>query len=156
MFREEPITDHPLFAYPNVVVTPHLGASTAEANDRAGFQAAEQIVAALTGGPVTTAVNVPAVAGEDLEATGASWCLVCSIGSLKLLASREVDSGEYPDAGCQKRQTSNSTSLNLVFVVDDDKTGADSMSSSFFFFFIIFFLFSLPHRFSFYCFPSLW
>ena len=45
-----------------MVVTPHLGASTAEATDRAGYQAAEQVVAALTGGAVTTAVNLPAVA----------------------------------------------------------------------------------------------
>src|ERR671925_456507 len=52
VFRDEPVTDHPLFAYPNVVVTPHLGASTAEATDRAGYQAAEQVVAALTGGVV--------------------------------------------------------------------------------------------------------
>ena len=59
VFRSEPVTDHPLFAYPNVIVTPHLGASTAEATDRAGYQAAEQVVAALTGGSVTTAVNVP-------------------------------------------------------------------------------------------------
>ncbi len=59
VFREEPITDHPLFGYPGVVVTPHLGASTAEATDRAGYQAAEQVVAALTGGVVTSAVNVP-------------------------------------------------------------------------------------------------
>jgi len=35
VFQSEPITDHPLFGYPNVIVTPHLGASTAEANDRA-------------------------------------------------------------------------------------------------------------------------
>ena len=59
VFREEPVTEHPLFDYPNVVVTPHLGASTAEATDRAGYQAAEQVVAALTGGVVTNAVNVP-------------------------------------------------------------------------------------------------
>ena len=70
VFREEPITDHPLFGYPNVIVTPHLGASTAEATDRAGYQAAEQVVAALTGGVVTSAVNVPAVASEDMEALG--------------------------------------------------------------------------------------
>jgi len=70
VFRSEPITSHPLFGYPNVVVTPHLGASTAEATDRAGYQAAEQVVAALTGGVVTSAVNVPAVAAEDLEALG--------------------------------------------------------------------------------------
>ena len=61
VFRTEPITEHPLFGYPNVIVTPHLGASTAEATDRAGFQAAEQVVAALTGGVVTSAVNVPAI-----------------------------------------------------------------------------------------------
>ena len=68
VFQTEPITEHPLFGYPNVIVTPHLGASTAEANDRAGYQAAQQIVAALTGGSVTTAVNIPAIAEEDLEA----------------------------------------------------------------------------------------
>ncbi len=61
VFRSEPVTEHPLFAYPNVIVTPHLGASTAEATDRAGYQAAEQVVAALTGGVVTSAVNVPAI-----------------------------------------------------------------------------------------------
>jgi D-3-phosphoglycerate dehydrogenase / 2-oxoglutarate reductase len=70
VFRDEPVTEHPLFGYPNVVVTPHLGASTAEATDRAGYQAAEQVVAALTGGVVTSAVNVPAIAAEDMEAVG--------------------------------------------------------------------------------------
>ncbi len=67
VFPSEPVTEHPLFAYPNVVVTPHLGASTAEAADRAGFQAAEQVIAALSGGTLTTAVNVAVVAREDLE-----------------------------------------------------------------------------------------
>src|SRR5207248_5004609 len=47
-----------------------LGASTAEATDRAGYQAAEQVVAALTDGLVTSAVNVPAVRAEDLEELG--------------------------------------------------------------------------------------
>ena len=70
VFRSEPVTDHPLFAYPNVIVTPHLGASTAEATDRAGYQAAEQVVAALTGGVVTSAVNVPAISAEDMEVLG--------------------------------------------------------------------------------------
>src|SRR3954471_6663103 len=55
VFRQEPVTDHPLFGYANVVVTPHLVASTAEATDRAGYQAAEQGVAALTRGVVTSA-----------------------------------------------------------------------------------------------------
>ena len=70
VFPAEPTTEHPLFGYPNVVVTPHLGASTAEATDRAGYQAAEQVVAALNGGTVTSAVNMPAIGAEDLEVLG--------------------------------------------------------------------------------------
>src|SRR3954468_13495808 len=82
VFREEPVTDHPLFGYSNVVVTPHLGASTAEATDRAGYQAAEQVVAALTGGVVTSAVNVPAVAAEDFEALGPYLPLGLALGRI--------------------------------------------------------------------------
>jgi len=82
VFRDEPVTEHPLFGYPNVVVTPHLGASTAEATDRAGFQAAEQVVAALTGGVVTSAVNVPTVAAEDLEALGPFLPLAQNLGRI--------------------------------------------------------------------------
>jgi D-3-phosphoglycerate dehydrogenase len=82
VFQSEPITEHPLFGYPNVIVTPHLGASTAEATDRAGFQAAEQVVAALTGGAVTTAVNIPAIPQEDLEALGPFVPLCRALGRI--------------------------------------------------------------------------
>jgi D-3-phosphoglycerate dehydrogenase len=82
VFRSEPVTEHPLFGYPNVIVTPHLGASTAEATDRAGFQAAEQVVAALTGGVVTSAVNVPAIAPEDMEVLGPFVTLCRSLGRI--------------------------------------------------------------------------
>jgi D-3-phosphoglycerate dehydrogenase len=82
VFRSEPITGHPLFGYPNVIVTPHLGASTAEATDRAGYQAAEQVVAALAGGVVTSAVNVPAVPAEDLEVLGPYIPLCESLGRI--------------------------------------------------------------------------
>ncbi|MGE5635647.1 MAG: phosphoglycerate dehydrogenase [Nocardioidaceae bacterium] len=82
VFSEEPITEHPLFGRPNVVVTPHLGASTAEATDRAGYQAAEQLVAALSGGVVTSAVNVPAVAPDDLEALGPFLPLCRQLGRI--------------------------------------------------------------------------
>jgi D-3-phosphoglycerate dehydrogenase / 2-oxoglutarate reductase len=66
VFPGEPITEHPLFAYGNVVVTPHLGASTAEAQDRAGVITAEQVVAALNGDLVSNAVNIPKVGSEDM------------------------------------------------------------------------------------------
>jgi D-3-phosphoglycerate dehydrogenase len=60
VFSSEPCTSSPLFELDQVVVTPHLGASTAEAQDKAGEQIAEQIVLALRGEPVPYAVNVAA------------------------------------------------------------------------------------------------
>jgi D-3-phosphoglycerate dehydrogenase / 2-oxoglutarate reductase len=84
VFPSEPMTEHPLFAYSNVVVTPHLGASTAEATDRAGYQSAEQVIAALTGGVVSTAVNIPAVGAEDMEALGPFLPLARQLGRLAM------------------------------------------------------------------------
>jgi len=60
VFATEPCTDSPLFGLPNVVVTPHLGASTAEAQDKAGVTIAEQVILALAGDFVPFAVNVAA------------------------------------------------------------------------------------------------
>jgi D-3-phosphoglycerate dehydrogenase / 2-oxoglutarate reductase len=60
VFSEEPATGHPLFGLPNVVVTPHLGASTAEAQDKAGTAIAEMVRLALRGEFVPYAVNVAA------------------------------------------------------------------------------------------------
>ncbi|BBZ48782.1 phosphoglycerate dehydrogenase [Mycobacterium malmoense] len=58
VFSSEPCTDSPLFELPQVVVTPHLGASTAEAQDRAGTDVAESVRLALAGEFVPDAVNV--------------------------------------------------------------------------------------------------
>lgn len=60
VFEEEPVTSHPLFGRENVVVTPHLGASTAEAQEKAGTAIAEMVSLALRGELVPYAVNVPA------------------------------------------------------------------------------------------------
>jgi D-3-phosphoglycerate dehydrogenase len=60
VFATEPCTDSPLFGLPGVVATPHLGASTAEAQDKAGVTIAEQVILALDGDFVPFAVNVAA------------------------------------------------------------------------------------------------
>jgi D-3-phosphoglycerate dehydrogenase len=60
VFADEPTTRSPLFELDNVVVTPHLGASTAEAQDKAGVTIAEQVILALRGEFVPFAVNVAA------------------------------------------------------------------------------------------------
>ena len=68
VFESEPLTESPLFALPNVVVTPHLSASTPEAQDKAGVMIAEQIGLALAGKFVPFAVNVQASeAPEDVQ-----------------------------------------------------------------------------------------
>ncbi|MEA2214768.1 MAG: D-3-phosphoglycerate dehydrogenase / 2-oxoglutarate reductase [Solirubrobacteraceae bacterium] len=84
VFPSEPMTESPLFGREDVVVTPHLGASTAEATDRAGYQSAEQVVAALDGGVVSTAVNIPAIAAEDMEVLGPFLPLATQLGRLAM------------------------------------------------------------------------
>jgi len=64
VFEGEPVTEHPMFEFSNVVVTPHLGASTAEAQDKAGLAIAEQVLLALRGEFVPYAVNLDV--GSDI------------------------------------------------------------------------------------------
>jgi len=58
VFAAEPLTDSPLFGLPNVVLTPHLGASTSEAQDKAGTQVAEFVNLALAGEFIPSALNL--------------------------------------------------------------------------------------------------
>jgi len=88
VFSQEPPKDNPLLGHPKVVATPHLGASTAEATDRAGYQVAEQVVAALTGGVVTTAVNIPAVRPEEMEVLGPLLPLARRLGRLAMALAK--------------------------------------------------------------------
>jgi D-3-phosphoglycerate dehydrogenase len=81
VFSKEPYTG-PLLELPEVVVTPHLAASTDEAQDRAGVIVAEQVVAALDGDVVTNAVNIPVVDQADLEVLGPFIPLAAKLGRL--------------------------------------------------------------------------
>ena len=65
VFSEEPCTSSPLFGLDRVVVTPHLGASTREAQDKAGATIAEQVLLALAGDFVPFAVNVSAAEASE-------------------------------------------------------------------------------------------
>ena len=83
VFSEEPYSG-PLIELDNVVVTPHLAASTEEAQDRAGVIVAEQVAAALEGAVVTNAVNIPAIRAEDLELLGPYIPLAAKLGRLAM------------------------------------------------------------------------
>ena len=70
VFETEPATTSPLFGLPNVVVTPHLGASTAEAQENVAVQVAEQMADFLLTGAVQNALNMPSVTAEEARVMG--------------------------------------------------------------------------------------
>jgi D-3-phosphoglycerate dehydrogenase / 2-oxoglutarate reductase len=91
VFSEEPYSG-PLLGLDNVVATPHLAASTEEAQDRAGVIVAEQVAAALEGGLVSNAVNIPTVGAEDLDVLGPFIPLATKLGRLAMeLAEGRAD-----------------------------------------------------------------
>lgn len=65
VFEEEPAKSNPLFGMEQVIATPHLGASTNEAQENVAIQVAEQMAEYLTVGTVTNALNMPSVSAED-------------------------------------------------------------------------------------------
>jgi D-3-phosphoglycerate dehydrogenase / 2-oxoglutarate reductase len=83
VYSQEPYSG-PLLELENVVVTPHLAASTEEAQDRAGVIVAEQVAAALEGAVVTNAVNIPSIRAEDLELLGPFIPLAAKLGRLAM------------------------------------------------------------------------
>lgn len=88
VFEVEPATDSPLFGLPNVVVTPHLGASTTEAQENVALQVAEQMADYLLTGAVQNALNMPSVTAEE-AAVMAPW--------LKLAAHLGAFAGQLTD-----------------------------------------------------------
>ena len=83
VYSEEPYSG-PLLELDNVVATPHLAASTEEAQDRAGVIVAQQVAAALEGAVVTNAVNIPSIRAEDLELLGPFIPLAAKLGRLAM------------------------------------------------------------------------
>jgi D-3-phosphoglycerate dehydrogenase / 2-oxoglutarate reductase len=65
VFTTEPATESPLFSLPNVVCTPHLGASTTEAQENVALQIAEQMSDYLLRGAISNAVNFPSITAEE-------------------------------------------------------------------------------------------
>ena len=77
----EPAHENPLFGHPNVVCTPHLGASTAEAQENVALQVAEQMSDYLISGAISNAVNFPSISGEEAPRLRPFVALADKLGS---------------------------------------------------------------------------
>lgn len=82
VFVEEPAKAHPLFGTPNFISTPHLGASTSEAQVNVAIQVAEQMADYLVTGGITNALNVPSLSAEEAPRLRPYMALAEKLGSL--------------------------------------------------------------------------
>ena len=82
VFAEEPAKANPLFGTPNFISTPHLGASTSEAQVNVAIQVAEQMADYLVNGGIANALNMPALSAEDAPRVRPYMALADRLGSL--------------------------------------------------------------------------
>jgi D-3-phosphoglycerate dehydrogenase len=97
VFVTEPATTNPLFGHPNVVCTPHLGASTTEAQENVALQVAEQMADYLLRGAITNAVNFPSISAEEAPKLKPFIALAEKLGSF---------AGQLTETGISKVQIS--------------------------------------------------
>jgi D-3-phosphoglycerate dehydrogenase / 2-oxoglutarate reductase len=95
VFAEEPATQSPLFGLPNVVCTPHLGASTVEAQENVALQVAEQMSDYLLRGAISNAVNFPSISAEEAPKLKPFVALAEKLGSF---------AGQLTETGIQRVQ----------------------------------------------------
>jgi len=95
VFATEPATDNPLFKLPNVVCTPHLGASTTEAQENVALQIAEQMSDYLLRGAIANAVNFPSISAEEAPKLKPFIALAEKLGSF---------AGQLTETGISKVQ----------------------------------------------------
>src|SRR5579883_2500413 len=95
VFAVEPATSSPLFSLPNVVCTPHLGASTLEAQENVALQVAEQMSDYLLRGAISNAINFPSITAEEAPKLKPFIALAEKLGSF---------AGQLTESGIQKVQ----------------------------------------------------
>jgi len=115
VFVEEPSIGNPLFKFDNVVVTPHCGASTEEAQNRVGISIAMQVASALNGEVVPNAVNLPGLLDEELPALKPYIELAAKLGRLYFQLYKEpVERLELSFSGEIARKETKMVTISFV------------------------------------------
>jgi D-3-phosphoglycerate dehydrogenase len=107
VFAVEPATENPLFGVPNVICTPHLGASTSEAQENVALQVAEQMADYLVHGAIANAINAPSVTAEEAPVLR-PWVRLCEV-----LGSFAGQVTEHPITGIEIEYVGEVGDLNL-------------------------------------------
>ena len=104
VYQQEPLpADHPLRTLPNVILTPHLGASTHEAQHNVALEIAEAVRSALLEGDLSRAVNAPAIGGEEMRRMRPLLDLAERLGRLAFALTEEaVERVEVRYAGSEE------------------------------------------------------
>lgn len=137
VFQTEPATHSPLFGKPNFICTPHLGASTTEAQVNVALQVAEQMADYLVDGGVTNALNMPSLSAEEAPKLRPYMKLAESLGSLvgqlargnldQISIEREGAAAELPGkpitgavlAGLMRRYSDTVNMVNAPFLAKE-------------------------------------
>lgn len=90
VFENEPAKEHPLFGMENVIATPHLGASTSEAQENVALQVAEQMADFLMEGSVSNAINMPSISAEEAPRLRPLVALAGNLGSCVAQLSNNI------------------------------------------------------------------
>jgi D-3-phosphoglycerate dehydrogenase len=119
VYDQEPLPkDHPLRSTPNIILTPHLGASTAEAQQNVAVEIAEAVRAALLDGDLSRAVNAPALSGETLKKVKPLLDLAQRLGLLAAaLAEAPIERVEVRYAGSLEEAIRPLTSAALIGIL---------------------------------------
>jgi D-3-phosphoglycerate dehydrogenase len=115
VFEVEPPTGSPLLSAPNIIVTPHLGASTEEAQVNVAIALAKQIVSALKYDTISNAVNIPPMGGDDWKEIKPHFALAEKLGSFAAqLAGAHVSSVRIMFAGEVTKMKTNALTLAML------------------------------------------
>ena len=129
VYESEPVPeDHPLLALDNVVLTPHIGAATQEAQHNVAHEVAQSVRHALLTGDVSRAINGPAVGGELIKRLGPLMGLATRMGQLARALCGRIETLEVRYAGDSEEEALRPLTTAAIVGLLRDVMGRDNVN----------------------------